>query len=112
MDYIIREFKIGDLHDAELLAEMWNASDAGWPWGWTLGVPETAERIMERTQKINRLAIFVVEVNGKIVGYGDMSQIRGRNDAVSLDLLNVRPDFHGKGLGKALVLKIIERAIE
>jgi GNAT superfamily N-acetyltransferase len=112
MDYVVREFRIGNLQDAELLAAMWNASDAGWPWGWTRGVPETAERILDRTQKIDRLAIFVVEVNGEIVGYGDMERTRGRNDSADLNLLNVRPDFHGKGLGKALVLKILERTIE
>lgn len=38
MDCIIREFKIGDLHDVELLAEMWNASDSGWLLGWTCGI--------------------------------------------------------------------------
>ena len=112
MDYIVRELRIGNHQDAELLADMWNASDAGWPWGWTRGVPETAERILDRTQKIDRLAIFVVEVNGEIVGYGDVERTRGRNDSADLDLLNVRPDLHGKGFGKALVLKILERTIE
>lgn len=112
MDYIVRELRIGDYQDAQLLADMWNASDSGWPWGWTRGVPETAERILDRTQKIDRLAIFVVEVNGEIVGYGDLEQTRGRNDSAYLNLLNVRPDLHGKGLGKALVLKILERTVE
>ena len=112
MEYILREFRIGDPRDAELLAAMWNASDAGWPGGLTGGIPETAERILERTRKLDRIAIFVVEVNGEIVGYGDMEPVRGRDGVVYLDLLNVRPDFHGKGLGKALVLKVLERAVE
>jgi len=112
MNYIVREFRVGDRHDAELLAAMWNASDAGWPWGWTRGVPETAERILDRTQKIDRIAIYVVEIDGEIVGYGDLEQTRGRDDSAYLSTLNVRPDLHGKGLGKALVLKILERTIE
>ena len=29
--------KFGDRRDAERLAAMWNASDAGWPGGWTHG---------------------------------------------------------------------------
>jgi GNAT superfamily N-acetyltransferase len=112
MEYTLREFRVGDLHDAELLAAMMNASDAGWPGGLTGGIPETAERIMERTQRSDRIAIFVVEVDGEIVGYGDLSPTRGRDDSAYLDFLNVCPDFHGKGLGKALVLKIVERTIE
>ena len=47
MDYTVRELKIGDAQDAELLAAMWNASEDGWPGGWTHGVPETGERILE-----------------------------------------------------------------
>gem|GEM_PF-995622 len=112
MEYTLREFRMGDPHDAELLAAMWNASDAGWPGGWTRGVPEAAERILERKQKYDCIAMFVVEVDGEIVGYGDVEQEHGRDDVASLGLLNVRPDLHGKGLGKALILKVLERAIE
>ncbi|MBM3254461.1 MAG: GNAT family N-acetyltransferase, partial [Candidatus Omnitrophica bacterium] len=112
VEFEVREFAIGERRDAELLADMWNASDSGWPMGWTRGVPETAERILERTQKFDRIAIFVVEANGEILGYGDLERTRGRDDSAYLNLLNVRPDFHGKGLGKALILKILERTIE
>lgn len=112
MNYTLRELRIGDPHEAQLLADMWNASDAGWPGGWTGGVPETAERILELTRKIDRIAIFVVEVNGEIVGYGDVEKERGRDGVAYLDLLNVRPDCHGKGYGKALILKIMETIIE
>jgi len=95
MDYTLRELRVCDLdlHDAQLLAE-------------------TAERILERAQKMNLLGAFVVEVNGEIVGFGDAAPTPGRDDTAYLGLLNVRPDFHGKGLGKALVLKVLELAIE
>ncbi len=109
MDYELRELRIGDPQEAQLLADMWNASESGWPGGWTGGIPETAERVLEQTQRIHRIAIFVVEVNDEIVGYGDMRQQFGLDGVAELDLLNVRPDFHGKGLGKALVLKVLER---
>ena len=112
MDYTLRDLQIGDPQDARLLADMWNASESGWPGGWTGGVPETAERILEHTQQNDRIGVFVVEINGEIVGYGDVAPTRGRDDSAYLCLLNVRPDFHGKGLGKALVLKILERTIE
>lgn len=112
MDYIVREFRMEDHRDAELLADMWNASDSGWPMGWTRGVPETAERVLDRIKKSDRIAIFVVESKGEILGYGDLEKTHGRNDSVYLNLLNVRPDYHGKGLGKALVLNIIQKTIE
>ena len=69
MEYTLREFRIGDPHDAELLAAMWNASNAGWPCGWTGGIPETGEHVLEDIQKTDRIAIFVIEVDGEIVGY-------------------------------------------
>ena len=112
MEYTLREFRIGDPHDAELLAAMWNASDAGWPGGWTGGIPETAERILDRTSKADCIAMFIVEVDDEIVGYGDLVPMRGRDDCAYLGLLNVRPDFHGRKLGKALVLQVLDRTIE
>jgi GNAT superfamily N-acetyltransferase len=92
MDFIIRELRLND--DAAGLAEMWNASDREGAGGWTRGVPETAERI------------------GQIVGYGDLQAQAGQTEMAYLPLLNVRPDFHGKGVGKALVLKVLECTIE
>ena len=111
MDFIIRELRLND--DAAGLAEMWNASDGAWPGGWTRGIPETAERILQRKGKYDRLAQFVAETSdGQIVGYGDLQAQAGQTEMAYLPLLNVRPDFHGKGVGKALVLKILERTIE
>ena len=46
MDFTLREFRIGDPRDAELLAAMWNASDAGWPGGWTGGIPDTDNELL------------------------------------------------------------------
>lgn len=108
MDYTVRELRIGDAQDAELLAAMWNASEEGWPGGWTHGVPETGERILERKQKSDRLAIFVVEAAGEIVGYCDVMHEHGRDGVAYIPLLNVRPACHGKGCGKALLLRVLE----
>jgi GNAT superfamily N-acetyltransferase len=112
MDYLLREFKRGDIHDAELLAEMWNASDKNFPGGVTRGIPETADHVMERMERWNRLAIFVVEYDGKIVGYGDLSAESGQKEVAMLFTLNAHPEHHGKGVGKSLVLKILEQTIE
>ena len=109
---VIREFRRGDKNDASLLAEMWNASDKGWPWGWTRGVSETADRVLERKQDMDRLAIFVGECEGKIVGYGDLSAQKGQSDLAFLSLLNVQPDYQGKSIGRMLIQEILKRTIE
>ena len=112
MGYIVREYRRDDVYDAELLADMWNKSDSGWPGGWTRGIPETAERTLENMQKIDRLGIYVVEYDGEIVGYGDFRAQAGQKEVAYLQTLNARPDHHGKGVGKRLVLRILEKTIE
>jgi len=112
MSYFLREYKRGDYHDAELLAEMWNASDKNFPGGITRGIPETADYVMQRMERSDRLAIYVVEYEGNIVGYGDLIAEPGQKEIAMLFTLNAHPEHHGKGVGKSLVLKVLERTIE
>jgi len=112
MDYIIREFKLNDQHEAELLAEMWNASDKGWPGGWTRGITDTADQVLERKKQSDCLAIYVAEYNGKIVGYGDLSAQAGQKDVAHIGLLNVQPEHQGKSVGRRIVQAIINKTIE
>lgn len=112
MDYVVREFSLEDKRDAELVAAMWNASDDGWPGTWTHGVPETAERVYEHHLKHEHMAVFLAELEGAVVGYCSLEHTRGRDDCAYLGLLNVRPDYQGKKLGKALVLAAVKRTVE
>ena len=112
MTYILRDFKVGDPRDAELLADMWNRSDEAWPGGWTRGIPETGERVLERKRKSDLLAMLVIEHNGEIVGYCDLQAQPGQKEVTHISLLNVRPDHHGRGLGKMLILEMIKRTID
>jgi GNAT superfamily N-acetyltransferase len=112
MEYTVRELRSGDPRDAALLAELWNASDAAWPSGLTGGVPETAERVLDRQAGNDRLFIFVVEVAGHLIGYANLTKTRGQDGAASGGVLNVRPDWHGKGCGKALLRAILQRLAE
>lgn len=112
MSYRLREYDPQDPQDAEKLAAMWNASESGWPGGWTGGIPCTAERIREEQERHHRLAVFVMEYEHEIVGYGDLEAQPGQREVAYLPLLNVRPDHHGRSVGKQLLLAILNRTIE
>lgn len=47
-----------------------------------------------------------------VVGYCGLSEYREDEGALYIPLLNVRVDYHGKKIGKLLLLKAIERSIE
>ncbi|WPQ61183.1 GNAT family N-acetyltransferase [Chitinophaga sancti] len=55
------------------------------------------------------LPIFVVEVDGQLVGYGAYSQFRERNAyAHSAEHgLYFKKDFHGKGMGRQLLERLL-----
>ena len=110
--FSIRDVRRDDAGDASLLADLWNASDAGWPEGLTRGTPMTAERMRERLQQSDRLIVLTAEAGGQLVGYGDVRKVRSRDDVAYGVVLNVRPDWHDKGCGKAIVLAILERLVE
>ncbi len=59
------------------------------------------------------LEIFIVEVDGKIIGMASLYYIRtlGKNAAYVEDVV-VHPDFQGQGLGKKIMNHLIKRAKE
>ncbi|MHC4480744.1 MAG: GNAT family N-acetyltransferase, partial [Planctomycetota bacterium] len=110
--YLIRELRLGDRHDAERLADMWNRSDEGWPGGWTGGVPVTAERVLREDMQWDCYAQWVAEHGGEIVGYIAMLADPSQPQSAYVALLNARPDHHGKGVGKRLLRRAVDAAIE
>lgn len=108
MDFTVRPVRLGDPVEAEQLAAMWNASDVAWPGGWTGGVAVTAERMLDRLRDSHCLQQYVAEAAGEVVGYASLMPATGRSDLAYLALLNVRPDHHGRGMGKALILACLD----
>ena len=111
-DYIIRELRVGSRREAELLADMWNRSDAGWPGGWTGGVPKTAERVLREDMQHDCYGQWVAEHAGEIVGFASLLADPKQPQRAIIGMLNARPDHHGKGVGKRLLRRAVDRAIE
>ncbi|HWO76323.1 MAG TPA: GNAT family N-acetyltransferase [Bacillus sp. (in: firmicutes)] len=105
------QFKIVEYSDkyAAQVAEMWNESRDSWGGDQTI---KTAESIRNTQESSGNITTFLVLDGEKVVGYCGLSEYRDDTGALYIPLLNVHPAYHGKRLGKLLVLKAIEKTIE
>ncbi|MET3696039.1 predicted N-acetyltransferase YhbS [Bacillus oleivorans] len=94
---------------AAQVAEMWNESRDSWGGDQTV---KTAESIRYSQESSGNITTFLVLDGEKVVGYCGLSEYRDDTGALYIPLLNVHPSYHGKRLGKLLVLKAIEKTIE
>jgi len=95
-------------HYAKEVAKMWNLSQDAWGGGETL---KTEESVIKEEAANGYLNLYLAIDNNEVVGYCSFSIYQGDDDTSYLPLLNVRPDYHGKKVGKLLVLKVLEDAI-
>lgn len=99
---------------AEKLAICFNSWDKGdhWPGGFTGGVPFTADFVLENHFSRKYIGLFAVELEGGdgFAGYCNLAQHHDP-DTIYLPLLGVNPDFHGRGVGKALLLQALKTTI-
>ena len=109
--YTIRELRVGDRREAALLADMWNRSDEGWPGGWSGGVPATVERKLQE-MAWDCYGQWVAEYKGEIVGFISLLADQELTERAHIGLLNARPDHHGKGVGRRLLRRAVEAAVE
>ena len=107
----MRELRTGSDREAELLTDMWNRSEGGWPGGRTGGVPYTPDRARREFLERRMHRQWVAEYRGEIVGYCNLLADPAHPRYAYVDLLNARPDHHGKGVGRRLVLRAIQQAI-
>ncbi len=111
-DHHLRELVTDEPRDAELLADMWNRSEAGWPGGFGGGVPYTAERAQREFMSWDCYAQWVVEYDDELVGYLSLLADPERPEHAYVALLNARPDHHGRGVGRMLLRRAVDAAIE
>lgn len=94
---------------AEAVADMWNHSREGWGGGTSI---MTGEQVRQREAQSGNKNLFLALEKEKVVGYCGLSEYREDEGALYIPLLNVRTDYHGKKIGKLLVLEALKKTIE
>ncbi|OCA85803.1 hypothetical protein A8F94_13095 [Bacillus sp. FJAT-27225] len=111
MELTKSKIKIVEYHEglAAGVAEMWNLSREGW--GGDAQVT-TAEKVRTQEENSGNLNLFLAMDGDQVVGYCGLCEYREDEGALYIPLLNVRTDYHGKKIGKLLVLRALERTVE
>jgi len=94
---------------AQSIADMWNQSQEEWG---DEGSISTAAQIIAEHAASSHFNVYLALLDEEVVGYCSFSRYRYDADTLYIPSLNARPDYHGKGIGKALVLQCVERTIE
>lgn len=94
---------------AKSIAEMWNRSGENWGGETYL---ETEESVIANYENSEHLNTWLAVDGEEVVGLCGFSEYRIDEGASYIPILNVRPDYHNKKVGKALVLKAIEKACQ
>lgn len=88
---------------------MWNESRDNW--GGDLPNFTVAE-VKKREKRIEKIVSYVAVVDKEVVGYVHGSCYLEEQDALYFSYLNVRPDYLNLKIGKRLLLKLLEKAVE
>ncbi|HET7627247.1 MAG TPA: GNAT family N-acetyltransferase [Bacillales bacterium] len=94
---------------AKAVADMWNKSQDNWGGG---SAVRTEEQVLQQEANSSNLHLYLAVDGDEVVGYCGLSEYKGDEGALYIPLLNVRSDYHGKKIGKKLVLKAVERTIQ
>ncbi|MCL2462904.1 MAG: GNAT family N-acetyltransferase, partial [Defluviitaleaceae bacterium] len=93
---------------AQLVADMWNKSREGWGGGSDI---RTADQVVGEHAGGSFFNVFLALKDGEIIGYCSYDRYYKDGDTAYVHCLNVRPDFHGHKVGKALVLMCVNETI-
>jgi len=92
---------------AALVADMWNRSNSNWG---NEDDFQTEQNVIDSEKNSGNIKLYLAMDQGEVVGYCSFSEYKQDEGASYLPLINVRPDYHGKKVGKALILKVLEDA--
>ncbi|WP_102274842.1 GNAT family N-acetyltransferase [Cytobacillus massiliigabonensis] len=91
------------------IAKMWNLSRDSW--GGDTRV-HTEESVKTKEANAGNIVLYLAIDGEEVVGYCSLSEYKEDLGSLYIPLLNVRPDYHGKKIGKMLVMKAVEKTIE
>ncbi|KQL48394.1 acetyltransferase [Brevibacillus choshinensis] len=94
---------------AAAVADMWNASRDSWGGGNSI---TTAEQIRQEEASSDSLAVYLAVEGETVVGYCSLAEYREDIGALYIPLLNVRPEYHGKKVGRLLLARVLEQTIQ
>ena len=94
---------------AASLADMWNQSRDNWGGGSDL---ETEQRQIDLYRSGSYYNVYLAVDGEEVVGLCSLSRYYKDADALYVHVLNVRPDYLSKKLGKAMILECYKRTIE
>ncbi len=87
------------------VADMWNRSSEGWQGDhWD----KSEESVRNGEEASSCLKLWIAIANKEVIGYCKLSEFPQDKETWYIDLLNVRPDFFGKKIGKKLLLTAID----
>ena len=98
--------------DVDRVVRMWKESLPGWPPGFFGASEITASRVMQEEKSSGRLFTMLALIENRVVGFCRTSPYGGEPDASYVDIINVVPDMHGRGIGKALLLDSVSRSVK
>ncbi len=98
--------------DVDAVVQMWKESRPGWPPGFFGASEISASSVANEEKSSGRLFTVLAFLENRVVGYCRTSPYGGEIDASYVDLLNVVPDIHGMGIGKALLLDAVNRSFQ
>jgi ribosomal protein S18 acetylase RimI-like enzyme len=94
---------------AASLAQMWNASGEAWN---NAVINLTEEAVLSSLSRYQPERHWIAVEGGEVLGTVFLEKKRGDSQALYVESFNVRPDRHGKGIGKALLHRCVRHAIE
>ena len=91
------------------IANMWKRSNSGWN-GRVFST--SASKVQQEEGNGGYLHLYLAVVESQVVGYAKLAEYMMEKGVADVELLNVDPLWHGKGVGRDLMLKCVLRATE